>query len=514
VPGFESAKPSPRAERSNDVTAEAGGRARGGAARIHTGPEAEQFAASEGARAVTSGADIYFGAGEYRPGTAVGDLLIAHELAHVQQQTDVSAPPVAEPEAERQADQAAAASVFGGRGPSLRRGGLALRSCNGNTRAPSPPATRALEAARTGAPISPADAVAALDDWRGLSAADRDRLVDAYAAGTPISVLLRALPPAELEGAHAPEIQDILRRLQEHETRRASGQTDAQMATRQGQFEHARDVAAAQAAAAAPPTPAQVHQAHEQAARQGAIWHAPAPVNFFLALPIPQQTQWQQRAAAIIPPVVAFANAHHPELGLVAADLVPAFAEINDTGANALSIGGNVGGRRVCKFGMAFVQLAEQDPGYVMELVVHEIHGHPMYGGSQSTYPFALERQARTAQGLPAPTADETTQMGRTYGYEDTEMYSIVRGAHYYHAPTAAHIQAVPVGGALEPVAWLRTHIRTMRDVQWEPSLAKAILTGFWRRISSDPRVDADGLNAFRSAVNAEWPAAAKDILQ
>src|SRR5436305_946644 len=39
-----------------------------------------------GARAFTIGHDIAFGTGEYRPGTAAGDVLIAHELAHTIQQ--------------------------------------------------------------------------------------------------------------------------------------------------------------------------------------------------------------------------------------------------------------------------------------------------------------------------------------------------------------------------------------------------------------------------------------------
>src|SRR5262249_833574 len=44
------------------------------------------LAASLNARAFTIGQDIAFGLGEYRPGTPVGDALIAHELAHVVQQ--------------------------------------------------------------------------------------------------------------------------------------------------------------------------------------------------------------------------------------------------------------------------------------------------------------------------------------------------------------------------------------------------------------------------------------------
>lgn len=80
--------------------------------RIHSDARASQLSGSLNARAFTIGRDIAFGAGEYRPGTPVGDALIAHELAHVvqQQSSRPSAAPVAvsEPRSalEHDADQA------------------------------------------------------------------------------------------------------------------------------------------------------------------------------------------------------------------------------------------------------------------------------------------------------------------------------------------------------------------------------------------------------------------------
>src|SRR4051794_35644770 len=50
--------------------------------RVHTDDAAASAASSVGARAYAYGQDIHFGAGEYRPGTSDGDLLIAHEVAH------------------------------------------------------------------------------------------------------------------------------------------------------------------------------------------------------------------------------------------------------------------------------------------------------------------------------------------------------------------------------------------------------------------------------------------------
>ncbi|MGO9437371.1 MAG: DUF4157 domain-containing protein [Terracidiphilus sp.] len=54
--------------------------------RVHTDSSAAELSTRLNARAFTIGRDVAFGAGEYRPGTLIGDALIAHELAHVVQQ--------------------------------------------------------------------------------------------------------------------------------------------------------------------------------------------------------------------------------------------------------------------------------------------------------------------------------------------------------------------------------------------------------------------------------------------
>jgi hypothetical protein len=55
--------------------------------RIHTGEEAEQSARAINALAYTVGRDIVFGANHYAPETEHGQRLLAHELAHVVQQS-------------------------------------------------------------------------------------------------------------------------------------------------------------------------------------------------------------------------------------------------------------------------------------------------------------------------------------------------------------------------------------------------------------------------------------------
>jgi phage-related protein len=53
---------------------------------IHQGAEAAEMNRALGSRAFTVGNDVYFNAGEYRPGTEAGTHLLAHELTHVVQQ--------------------------------------------------------------------------------------------------------------------------------------------------------------------------------------------------------------------------------------------------------------------------------------------------------------------------------------------------------------------------------------------------------------------------------------------
>lgn len=110
------------------------------AVRVHTGADASRAADAIDARAMTAGTDIVFGAGEFAPGTAGGDRLLAHELAHVVQQSQgLIRQPIdggphdslegaahlaadrATPAAEHEADGAARTAAMGGTVPPLSR---------------------------------------------------------------------------------------------------------------------------------------------------------------------------------------------------------------------------------------------------------------------------------------------------------------------------------------------------------------------------------------------------------
>ncbi|HEY0990354.1 MAG TPA: DUF4157 domain-containing protein, partial [Kofleriaceae bacterium] len=89
--------------------------------QIHTDGVAARKATELGARAFTVGKHVAFAAGEYRPGTPEGDALLAHELAHVQQQR--GAAPAAEQK--KRSDDEASSETFEADADTAAAGALA-----------------------------------------------------------------------------------------------------------------------------------------------------------------------------------------------------------------------------------------------------------------------------------------------------------------------------------------------------------------------------------------------------
>lgn len=105
--------------------------------RVHNDPKAGRLSSDLNARAFTIGSDVAFASGEYRPGTLIGDALIAHELAHViQQGSGTQAAGAGYSSMEEDADRSAVGAMISSRGgamlanamPSLRSG-LKLQRC-------------------------------------------------------------------------------------------------------------------------------------------------------------------------------------------------------------------------------------------------------------------------------------------------------------------------------------------------------------------------------------------------
>ena len=148
------------------------------AVRIHTDQRAASAARRYDARAFTVGQDVAFGAGEYRPGSLRGDLLLAHELAHTIQQRGaaVEAPggKALETDATLSAIGAILPETVLGPRPDLR-GGLELRRC-GTGEEPAPPAVDEKEYKRTIAELRQLYAHKKLIEDGTAPAAERDEV--------------------------------------------------------------------------------------------------------------------------------------------------------------------------------------------------------------------------------------------------------------------------------------------------------------------------------------------------
>jgi hypothetical protein len=65
-----------------------------GDVRIHADTRAARSAEAIDAKAFTTGNDVFFGHGEYRPDSSAGQQVLAHELAHVVQQGGATVQPL------------------------------------------------------------------------------------------------------------------------------------------------------------------------------------------------------------------------------------------------------------------------------------------------------------------------------------------------------------------------------------------------------------------------------------
>jgi Domain of unknown function (DUF4157) len=478
-----------------------------GSVRLHDDAASANLTSSLGARAMTVGEHVAFAPNQYRPGTPLGDALIAHELAHVIQQSDVatvsrSAAPGAQLEADAASAAAGALHVLHGgaagrRGRAALRSGLRLQRCDVKKPFPNPKTI-----------TDAASATKAMEAYLSQGAADRRATIKAVDK-KDLAAALKLLPAADQIGKYSAALAEIGRIVEEEETHAASGMTDDQIAATQRDFikKKAEDAAKAEALKNAPPAappppapaPAQVEAERKKIVEKQAL---PQPVvGGWDALPAADKANWTTRATNAIAKVVTYANAHYPELGITAANFKIAFKEIEARGATVVAAGSPA------QIGFAFVTAVEANPAYVMDVVVHEVYGHPGYGPYGTEYHLALyDKAMATMPGYTKPaggTQDRTNELD-AYAYQETEMYAIMRGSPYRTAPTPADVGKVP---ALDPQGLIDWHVGIMKD-EWAPTLLVPILRGYRMRLVVDPRITGTALHIFDTAMTNKLDAA------
>jgi hypothetical protein len=480
-----------------------------GSVRIHDDPASANLTRSLGARAMAVGEHVAFAPNQYQPGTALGDALIAHELAHVVQQggdgqivaraTAPDAQPESDAQLEADADRAAAGAlqVLHG-GPAGRRGFPALRSglrlarCNGG----DPHAWDKINTIKDAA-----GAKKAIEAYRKMEKKDRRAAVKATYKGD-LARVLALLPPADQIGKYRDALAEIGRTVEEEETRASAGMTDVAIANVQMNFvkKQAEDAAIAAAKAKQPkdapppppPTEAQVEAERKKKVEDISIPPPPPPPPMTDA----EKASWHARGVAAVDKVVEYAKKHHPELGITKANFEIAFDKVQARGANVVAAGSPA------QIGFAFVTAVEADPAYVMDVVVHEVFGHPGYGTYGSEYHMALyDRAMQSMPGYKKPAEGSTARRTEldAYAYQETEIYAVLRGSPYRTAPKPADVAKVP---PLDPKGLVTWHLNLMDDT-WAPILLVPIVRGLRKRLVVDPRITKGALAIFDDSLKA-----------
>lgn len=97
----------------------------------------------------------------------------------------------------------------------------------------------------------------------------------------------------------------------------------------------------------------------------------------------------------------------------------------------------------------------------------------------------------------------------QTYGYWPTEMYSLLKEFPYWTAVTAADkAKSVALPGSTttmdrinyDPRGAVGGYIKNVMT-RWDPTIAKALLRGFYKRLIVDPTVKGIAVNAYRELV-------------
>jgi hypothetical protein len=462
--------------------------------RVHADPADATAAAAVGAWAFTSGTDIVFARGAYAPGTQAGDRLISHEQAHVVQGQRFGATGGAAVSQSGDAAEREARRVADGGHADVREV-PALIARDGPRLAPppnvvpqnTPPVFGVFEDPGV---ATPAGAVAAFDKYLNLTPADQETARRwSYSTGR-LQTALASLGPVNSEDPkYRGAVKEILQWIEQTETRKTTGKSDADIAKTQA--------GVIQPLASAPPG---WGGAGSGATRWGGLLPA-------------AKTSWTDRGNKAISAMVSYAGTKAPELRLSTASFELDFDGVDRISQSAFATGGSVPGVTVM-VGFEFVAATEVNPAYALSTVVHELKGHPMYnvaGGPASTYAGKLYQDA-AAQVPATKTVDPTGT--ETFDYWNSEIYSLLKEIPYWSSVSQADAaKNLGIPGNTQNVAQLnydpRDEIKTNLDSirkNWEPSLVNGIVRGLYKRVAADPSMKKVSVTEFERLIKAIFP--------
>jgi uncharacterized protein YebE (UPF0316 family) len=364
--------------------------------------------------------------------------------------------------------------------------------------------------------------------YKILPPSDRRKQFDADYPTGRISNMLRALSPKDAVDTFENEVRELLRWLQEAETRAMSGMSEEEMAKLQSEFMEARlqkrAIAKIEKEAAKKgepksttpikPTAAQRRKAHEEIVGETTVKQKSEAEIEWLKKKKAEKLKWEKRGKAVIASVLAHVQKEYPELKLTAANFKADYEGIERRGKHVYAMGGTgSGGERLCVFGRSFVEVAEANPAYVVHTVVHEVFGHPEYGTYGQEYLLKLYDQAAAKiKDYVRPTGKKRGAEIDNFAYQGTEIYSELRSLPYY-TPVSAKDRAKKIGGGGSPQRDVLYRVGLIKQ-NWHSKLAPALIRGLYMRFRNDPRLTPEALKLFRDSVKRVFKKEAKSILK
>jgi hypothetical protein len=463
--------------------------------RVHASSRDAEAADALGATAFTVGTHVVFGHGAYAPGSETGERLIAHELTHVVQNVRSTGSPtqsLTDPgdAAEREADRIAdggQSEVRHALSATIARQTPSLAPPPNVVTQSAPPVFNVFEVPDA---ITAAGAPAAFDKYLQLNPADQERARNwSYSTGNLRRALQALGPVKSADPKYAGVVYELLRWIEETETRKSTGKSDADIAKTQSGF-------IKPAGASAPQD-----------------WGGTANTRWAGLLPKAQK-DWTDRGKKAIDAMVAYTSTAAPELKLTTATFELEFERMDANSLGAMAMVGSKPGETVA-IGFEFVVAVEVNPAYALSTVVHELKGHPMYDDKNSA-PTTYAGKLYQASAALVPSSKNIDRSGvETFNYWPSEIYSLLKEIPYWKAVTpadAAKKLKLPKGTATvdnlnyDPRGGISDKLANMRTF-WEPSLVNGVVRGFYKRIQADPSMQKVSVTEFEALVRAEFPA-------
>lgn len=341
-----------------------------------------------------------------------------------------------------------------------------------------------------------AGAPAGFDKYIALSPSVRQTVLRITYRSGALSKALAALGLRSREPKYADIVRDILRWIEEQETRKATGLNDDEMAKLQAGM------------IKADPKIAAGGWGGTTATRWGALLE-------------PAKAAWRARATAAITKMVGYAATAAPELKLKEATFEFNPEGVDNTAKFAVATVGSKRGETV-KIGFEFVAQVEVNPAYPLQFVVHELFGHVAFdvpGAAPQTYQGQLFQKA--AALTPAGTVADPTG-AETFDYWSSELYSWLLQIPYFKATATGEAgKAIETPGLKttvgkanwDPTVMAERWLAKLKS-KWESSVAVGLIRGFYKRLANDPAVQKASVTAFEGMVKRVFPKDAAGILK